>query len=128
MALEYAIESLYASGWSALDTRGCSHVADGRAVPSVQRVAEEFESKGYALRLQYVQLFDCYRAQWMDGAGGLLGAVVGQSETETAVYALSQLRRSLMGGEAHSSEKAVDTPKPVGSGNSCVPEANEGAA
>lgn len=128
MALEYAIESLYASGWSAMDTRGCSHAADGRVVPSVQRVSEEFESKGYALRLQYVQLFDCYRAQWMDGTGGLLGAVVGQSETETAVYALSQLRRSLMAEHAHNTQKSLDNADAVGSGNSCAPEANDGAA
>jgi hypothetical protein len=128
MALEYAIESLYASGWSAMDTRGCSHAADGRMVPSVQRVSEEFESKGYALRLQYVQLFDCYRAQWLDDSGGLLGAVVGQSEVETAVYALSQLRRSLMAVDSLGSKNGSPSPSVVGSGNTGNRGVSGGAA
>jgi len=95
MGLEYAIDRLYASGWSAMDTRGCEHAADGRQFPSIERVAQEFKSAGCTLGLHHVQLFDCYRAQWSDDQGTLLGAVVGQTEQEAAIYALSRFRLSL---------------------------------
>jgi hypothetical protein len=43
-----------------------------------------------------VLLLDCSGAVWGAGAGAAAGAVVGRSEAEAAVYALSQLRRSLV--------------------------------
>jgi hypothetical protein len=95
MGLDFAIDELYATGWSALDTAGCEHHADGRPFPSVQRVKDEFRSAGFDLALRHVQLFDCYRAEWRDGSQDAAGAVVGHSEAEAAVYALSQLRRQL---------------------------------
>lgn len=93
MGLEYAIEELYATGWSGLDTSGCEHAADGRMYPGVQRVKDEFAKAGFSLSIRFVDLFDCHRAEWTDDAGDPAGAVVGQSEAEAAVYALSHLRR-----------------------------------
>ncbi len=95
MGLDFAIDELYATGWSALDSSGCSHHTDGRAYPSVGRIAEEFRAGGFELALRFVQLFDCYRAEWKDSSGSAAGAVVGHSEAEAAVYALSQMRRQL---------------------------------
>ena len=95
MGLDFAIDELYATGWSGLDTTGCTHHTDGRSFPAVARIAEEFRAAGFELTLRFVQLFDCYRAEWRDGGGNAAGAVVGHSEAEAAVYALSQLRRQL---------------------------------
>lgn len=93
MGLEYAIDELYATGWSALDSSGCEFHADGRQFPSVARVKREFVDAGMDLAVRHIQLFGCHRAEWSDSAGQAIGAVVGQSEPEAAVYALSQLRR-----------------------------------
>lgn len=95
MGLDFAIDELYATGWSALDSTGCSHHTDGRAFPAVGRIADEFRAAGFELTLRFVQLFDCYRAEWRDSSGSAAGAVVGHSEAEAAVYALSQMRRQL---------------------------------
>lgn len=97
MGLDFAIDELYASGWSSLDTSGCSHHVDGRTFPSVETVRGAFAEAGFELSIRHVQLFDCYRAEWRDGRGEAVGAVVGQSEAEAAVYALSQLRRQVAG-------------------------------
>ncbi len=96
MGLDVAIDELYASGWSALDTQGCGHHDDGRFFPGIDRICEEFRTLGYTLTLRHVQLFDCYRAEWTDEQGRAMGAVVGQTETEAAVYALSQVRRAAL--------------------------------
>jgi hypothetical protein len=69
-------------------------LADGRLIPGTASIRAEFEASGCALRVRHVQLFDCYQAEWRDAAGGALGAVVGRTEAEAAVYALSQFRRS----------------------------------
>jgi hypothetical protein len=94
MGLDFAIDELYATGWTSLDSSGCKHHSDGRAYPSLDRIQRSFREAGYDLTLRHVQLFDCYRAEWRDGAGNATGAVVGRTEAEAAVYALSQLRRS----------------------------------
>lgn len=96
MGIDFAIDELYATGWTALDTSGCSHHDDGRAYPGPELVTREFEQAGFELSVRHIQLFDCYRAEWRDGSGRALGAVVGQTEAEAVVYALSQLRRGLM--------------------------------
>jgi len=96
VGLDFAIDELYATGWTALDSSGCKHHQDGRAYPDLERVREQFRSAGFGLTLSHVQLFDCYRAEWRDSSGAAAGAVVGRSEAEAAVYALSQLRRSLV--------------------------------
>lgn len=96
MGLDFAIDELYATGWTALNSSGCKHHSDGRAYPGIELVRQQFRAAGFDLTLRHVQLFDCYRAEWRDGAGAAAGAVVGRSEAEAAVYALSQLRRSLV--------------------------------
>lgn len=93
MGLDIALDELYATGWLALDTAGCSHAPDGRLYPCVDRVREEMNRAGFALTIRYVDLFDCHRAEWADAAGAPAGAVVGRSEAEAAVYALSRCRR-----------------------------------
>lgn len=100
MGLDFAIDELYATGWAALDSAGCEHHADGRAYPRVSAVREEFRDAGYDLTLRHVQLFDCYRAEWRDNSGNAAGAVVGHTDIEAAVYALSQLRRRLAAATA----------------------------
>lgn len=92
MGLDFAIDELYATGWTALDTSGCaSH--NGRMYPTCERIGREFAEIGSTLTMRHIQLFDCYRAEWRDSSGASEGAVVGRSEAEAAVYALSQLRR-----------------------------------
>lgn len=98
MGLDYAIDELYATGWTALDSSGCCHHSDGRVYPGVERVRDEFRRAGYDLTLRHVQLFDCYRAEWRDRQGQAAGAVVGRTEAEAAVYALSQMRRRALAG------------------------------
>lgn len=95
MGLDFAVEQLYATGWSALDTRGCARLADGRAYPEEDRIRQDFADAGFELTLKHIQLFDCYRAEWRDASGDGAGAVVGHTREEAAVYALSQMRRAL---------------------------------
>ncbi len=96
MGLEFAVDQLYATGWSALDTRGCWRLADGRAYPEQARVEAEFAEAGLDLTIKHIQLFDCYRAHWRDASGDSAGSVVAHSAEEAAVYALSQMRRTLL--------------------------------
>ena len=93
MGLDFAIDELYATGWTALDSSGCLRHSDGRWFPSSARAAEEFRAAGFVLSVRHIQLFDCYRAEWTNGAGQPVGAVVGRTQAEAAVYALSHLRR-----------------------------------
>jgi hypothetical protein len=93
VALSIAIEELRSTGWTDLDSSGCAHDAGGRVYPTIERVGREFGEAGYALTIRHVMLFDCYRAQWIDGEGRPLGAVVASSAQEAAVFALTQLRR-----------------------------------
>jgi hypothetical protein len=92
MGLDFAIDELYATGWTAMKSSGCKHHA-GRAYPTLERVRDEFQQAGFEVTLHHVQLFDCYRAEWRDSSGNAAGAVVGRSDAEAAVYALSQMRR-----------------------------------
>jgi hypothetical protein len=100
MGLDFAIDELYASGWTALDTQGCLRHADGRSYPGLEKVRREFASAGLDLSIQHIQLFDTYRAEWRDRAGQARGGVIGNSELEVAVYALSRLRRELAAAPA----------------------------
>lgn len=93
MGLDVAIDELYASGWSSRDLSGCQADDDGRWYPTVERIMGEVASLGFELSLRHIQLFDCYRAEWAEAQGKPCGAVVGQTEAEAAVYALSQMRR-----------------------------------
>ncbi len=94
MGLDFAVDQLYSTGWSALDTRGCGRLDDGRAYPEPDRVEGEFASMGFGLTIKHIQLFDCYRAEWRHGDGSAAGSVVGHTIDEAAVYALSQMRRA----------------------------------
>ncbi|MEM0983214.1 MAG: hypothetical protein AAGI17_04600 [Planctomycetota bacterium] len=94
MGLDFAIDELYSSGWTALDTAGCKPHDDGRWVPSLDRIGRELQKLNLSLSIRHVQLFDCYRAEWTDSTGSVLGSVVGATEIEAAVYALAQIRRS----------------------------------
>ncbi|MCC6660362.1 MAG: hypothetical protein IT437_05700 [Phycisphaerales bacterium] len=94
MGLEIAIDDLYATGWSGLDTTGCLYGIDGRSYPGPERVRQEFQAAGFGFTTRHVQLFNCYRAEWREAGGGAAGAVVGHTEAEAAVYALAQMRRT----------------------------------
>jgi hypothetical protein len=69
-------------------------------------VAAEFKTGGFDLTVRHIQLFDCFRAEWKDAIGTPSGAVVGRTQAEAAVYALSHLRRRVA-ATAHASANAV---------------------
>ena len=96
MNLEFSVDKLYETGWHAREpgVAGMERLPDGRLYPSVLKTQELFAAAGFELAIRYVQLFDCYRAVWMDRSGAAAGAVVGADEREAAVYALAQLRKS----------------------------------
>jgi hypothetical protein len=97
MSLSIALDELLSTGWSALDSAGCSFDASGRSYPSVARVHHEFAAAGFELSITHSNKFNCYRAEWREsGSRTSTGSVVSNSEQEAAVYALSQLRRSLV--------------------------------
>jgi len=96
MGIDFAIDELYATGWTSPDSDGCQKHQDGRPYPNLETVTGAFRDAGYELTVTHIQLFDCYRAEWRETSGGASGAVVGQTEDEASVYALSQLRRLLV--------------------------------
>lgn len=96
MGLEFALNELYATGWTDLDSSGCGHHTDGRGYPKSERVKQEFASSGYEFKLRRLDLFNCYRAEWVDADGAIQGAVVGHTDAEAAVFALAQFRRQLV--------------------------------
>jgi hypothetical protein len=96
MGLNFAIDALYATGWTPDDPARCKRHADGRSYPDEQAVRRVFADQGCDLSIRHVQLFDCYRAEWRDPAAAVAGAVVGQTAEEACVYAMSQLRRQLL--------------------------------
>lgn len=97
MSLSFALDELLATGWSCLDSTGCSYDHDGRAYPGVARVQQEFALAGHELTITKVAKFNCYRAVWREAGSGneSIQAVVSLSEPEAAVFALAQFRRSL---------------------------------
>ncbi len=94
MELDFAVDQLYSTGWSALDTRGCGRLPDGRAYPELERIEQEFTAAGFQLNTKHIQLFDCYRAEWQEISGEASGSVVGHTIDEAGVFALSQMRRA----------------------------------
>lgn len=95
MGEDFAIDQLYATGWTALDTAGCTPDASGRWVPGRARIEQEFAAAGFSLLLRRPQLFDCSRAEWIDAKGVPAGSVVGKSDLEAAIYALAVFRRQM---------------------------------
>lgn len=96
MALSFALDELLGTGWSGLDSTGCSFDDSGRVFPNVQRVHAEFSASGFELTITHVAKFNCFRAEWREaGAATVAGSAISKSQEEAAVYALAQLRRSL---------------------------------
>jgi len=96
MGIAIALDELLSTGWSGLDSTGCSFDDSGRAYPSVQRVHQEFSSAGFDLSIAHVAAFNCYRAEWREaGSAAIAGSTVSRSQEEAAVHALAQLRRAL---------------------------------
>ncbi|MGE3107404.1 MAG: hypothetical protein AB7G11_00870 [Phycisphaerales bacterium] len=93
MGLDYALDELYASGWTDLDSAGCGHHTDGRGYPKIDRVRDEFAAAGYTFSIRRVDLFKCFRAEWVGSDGQIKGAVVSHNDTDAAVYALARFRR-----------------------------------
>ena len=101
MGLDFAIDELYATGWSGLDTSGCTAHTDGRSFPTTERIKREFAAAGYALTVEHAASYSCYRASWRSAADGQdSGAVVGHTEAEAVVFALAHLRRHLVAATA----------------------------
>lgn len=95
MGLEYAIDQLYATGWPAGEALGCSSATDGRRYPTLDRVVREFADSGFAFSMKRLELFGCHRAEWTDAGGRPVGAVVGHTPEEAAVFALARHRMAL---------------------------------
>jgi hypothetical protein len=104
MGLNFAIDALYATGFTPADAMACIISPEGRAYPTIDAVMDALRAHNCELSIRHVPLFDCYLAQWRDvhsGAEGeLLGGVAGQSAEEAAVYALALHRQ-------HESEHAL---------------------
>ncbi len=96
MGLEIAVDELYSTGWSGLDSAGCVHDTDGRWYPTVERVRREFGSAGFDFEVDQADGYDVYRGRWQGPAGEDGGSVVGHTAEEAAVYALAQHRRQLV--------------------------------
>jgi hypothetical protein len=93
--LEYAIDRLYATGWTPAAAEDVETLADGRRFPSNEAIRREFEQSGLKLHVAYTPQFKCYRATWTaSGVDGeeFRGTVIGACEREAAVYAFAQLR------------------------------------
>lgn len=95
MNLDYAIDRLYATGWSPAPAEDVETLADGRPFPSNETIEREFAQAGLKLSVAYAPQFRCHRATWTTmGPDGeeFRGTVIGACEREAAVYALAQLR------------------------------------
>ena len=101
MRLEYAVDRLLETGWTADPSADLDRLPDGRLFPSVIAVQREFARAGLELSIKHNLVFGCYRAAWSPMANPLdadnnaderSGTVIGACEREAAVYALAQLR------------------------------------
>ncbi|HYE02945.1 MAG TPA: hypothetical protein VD963_06890 [Phycisphaerales bacterium] len=97
MGIDFALDELYATGWSELDSSGCGRSSDGREFPKPERVRREFSAAGLDLAISRVDRYDCFQAHWSGTPGTAGGSVVGRTEAEAAIFALAQLRRQLTG-------------------------------
>jgi len=101
MNIEFAVDRLLETGWTADERMDLDRLPDGRRFPSVLGVQREFARAGLELRIKQNLMFSCYRATWAPigeplddshAADDRHGTVVGACEREAAVYALAQLR------------------------------------
>lgn len=96
MSISLVLDELLSTGWSGLDSTGCSYDATGRAYPGVERVKNEFAAAGFQLEITEIPAFRCCRAQWHEaGSNEGAGSVIAATREEAAVHALAQLRRAL---------------------------------
>lgn len=107
MNLQYAVDRLYQTGWSAsagqTSAADLERLPDGRLFPSIRAVKAEFARAGLELAIKHTPKFNCYRSAWAP-AGQIMtdsrdadtrhGTVIGACEREAAVYALAQLREA----------------------------------
>lgn len=95
MTLQYAVDRLYETGWSADDELNLETLPDGRQFPSVKGIEKLFEDAGLKLSIKHNLIFNCYHAAWSDrdSTPHCSGTVIGACEREAAVYALAQLRQ-----------------------------------
>ena len=106
MNLEYAVERLYESGWTKFfGERSLDHLPGGRAFPSLDAIRKEFARAGLELSIKHNLMFGCYHASWAPSGETIdedrksdesHGTVIGACEREAAVYALAQLRESMV--------------------------------
>lgn len=94
MGLTFAVDQLYATGWSPRPGQPCEMDDRGRPFPDAASVRHEFAGAGRTLELSRSDAFGCVTATWTDDDGSTF-AVTGACESEAAVYALSRLRRRL---------------------------------
>ena len=101
MNLEYAVDRLLETGWTAAHNIDLERLPDGRVHPSVLAVQNEFARAGLELSIKQNLMFKCYRATWAPlgeplddrhAADDRHGTVIGACPREAAVYALAQLR------------------------------------
>src|SRR5690349_3809341 len=102
MNLTFAVDRLYATGWSPDGgTMELETLPDHRRFPSVPAVQREFARAGLELSIKHNLMFSCYRATWgpvgetLDddrAADEQHGTIVAACEREAAVYALAQFR------------------------------------
>ena len=101
MNLTYAVDRLFETGWSSFGIDDTEALPDGRRIPSVLAVQQEFARAGLELSMKHNLVFGCFRAIWAPvgeaidpdhAADDRHGTVVGSCEREAAVYALAQLR------------------------------------
>ena len=64
MGIDIALDELLATGWSGLDSTGCSFDGVGRAYPTVGRVLQEFAAAGFDLSLTHNAQFNVHGAEW----------------------------------------------------------------
>jgi hypothetical protein len=98
MTLEYAVERLYETGWTAAEETDFDILADGRKFPSVGSIKRQFADAGLALSIKHNLMFNCFHAAWtpLKSSDAQPGTVIGASENEAAVYALAQLRQKML--------------------------------
>lgn len=104
MNVTFAVDRLMETGWTPSLDLDLERLPDGRQYPSVLAVQQEFARAGLELSIKQNLIFGCYRATWAPAGESLEqteaddrhGTVVGTCEREAAVYALAQLRASMV--------------------------------
>ena len=72
MGLNYAIDKLYATGWTPGIGGVHERAADGRPYPSVAQIEKEFAAAGQSLSLNFIEKYGVFRAEWRERATGIV--------------------------------------------------------